>query len=243
MLMHGMTSHTNEGSYVALRLAKAGFEVVGFDQRGFGKSEGTRGFMQNFDILLKDTEYFVKIVRETYPDSKLFLLGLSLGGLASYAVSLSLKDDIAGCILMAPALRSFHGSTSMYFAKFLKFLMPRSQVPKIGRGGKHGSRNPNVSELRRSDKYRYLDKPYISTLSSTLEAIDHYSQTFESFDKPVLLIQGALDSSVDPEGTIDLYERCKSPDKKILFYSKMWHNVWQEEEIYEIMDQVVLWLH
>jgi alpha-beta hydrolase superfamily lysophospholipase len=30
MIFHGLTSHTNEGAYVAKELAKKGYEVVGF---------------------------------------------------------------------------------------------------------------------------------------------------------------------------------------------------------------------
>lgn len=47
-------------------LAKKGYEVVGFDQRGFGKSEGTRGYIRDFDTIMTDSEMFVQIVKEHY---------------------------------------------------------------------------------------------------------------------------------------------------------------------------------
>lgn len=54
IMLHGMTSHLNEGAYVAKELSKKGYEVVGFDQRGFGKSEGTRGYIRDFEMFMKD---------------------------------------------------------------------------------------------------------------------------------------------------------------------------------------------
>jgi acylglycerol lipase len=156
MIFHGLTSHTNEGAYVAKELAKKGYEVVGFDQRGFGKSEGTRGYLRDFSTNLADSGLFLQIVKEKYPGEKLFLLGLSLGGLTSYALALAHFTMFTGCILMAPALRSHHGTGSYLAAKVLSFFLPNTQVPKVGRGGKRGSKNPNVSELRKNDKFRYL---------------------------------------------------------------------------------------
>jgi hypothetical protein len=46
---------------------------------------------------------------------------------------------------MAPALKSYQGNFSLFCAKTLSFLAPKLQIPKIGRGSKRGSKNPNVS--------------------------------------------------------------------------------------------------
>lgn len=62
IIFHGMTSHTNEGSYVATRLADKGYEVVGFDQRGFGKSGGVRGYIKDFATILNDSRRFLELV-------------------------------------------------------------------------------------------------------------------------------------------------------------------------------------
>lgn len=168
MMFHGMTSHTNEGAYVAKRLAARGYEVVGFDQRGFGKSGGIRGYIKDFATIQEDSSSFLEAVRRHYPDHKLFVLGLSLGGLTSYTLGLNFSEVVSGCILMAPALRTFHGRAAYYFAKTFAWFCPNTKIPKLGRGGKRGSKNPNVSELRREDRYRYLENPYVRSLSSTL---------------------------------------------------------------------------
>lgn len=75
-----------------------------------------------------------------------------------------------------------------------------------------------------------------------MSGIREYEDTFASFKTPVLIIQGAKDNSVDPQGAIDLYEQCGSENKTIMLYPNLWHNIWQEEEIYEIMPKVCDWL-
>ena len=171
---HGMCSHTNEGSHIAKELAKNGYEVVGFDQRGFGKSEGRRGFIRSFETLLVDSEMFLAEVRKVYPDKQIFLHGISLGGLTCAAIAIRKPEEYAGCILMAPAIKSFWGKWAHRAAGVLSTLFPTTQISKRGQGSKRGSKNPNVSELRRSDKYRYMGDPYITTLHSVLDGSNAY---------------------------------------------------------------------
>lgn len=47
------------GSHIAKGLADAGYIVLGFDHRGFGESEGQRGFIETLDIHLADARLFV----------------------------------------------------------------------------------------------------------------------------------------------------------------------------------------
>ena len=47
LLFHGLNSSVSHGSHIAKALADAGFCVLGFDHRGFGQSEGRKGFIDN----------------------------------------------------------------------------------------------------------------------------------------------------------------------------------------------------
>jgi acylglycerol lipase len=48
ILLHGLNSHMNHGGHLAHELAAGGILVVGFDYRGFGKSQGARGWIESF---------------------------------------------------------------------------------------------------------------------------------------------------------------------------------------------------
>ena len=143
-MFHGLTSHTNEGVYVAKELAKVGYTVVGYDQRGFGKSGGRRGYIPSLQTNINDAVEFVVRVRELYPETPLIICGLSMGGLLCFNLALKYPTWFSSVILMAPALRSHYGLSALYATKFLSFFSPYMQVPKRT-GGKHGSKNPNVS--------------------------------------------------------------------------------------------------
>lgn len=55
-----MGMHTGVTAHLGERLSKEGFIAVGFDQRGHGKSQGERGYLDDMKEILKDCENFVK---------------------------------------------------------------------------------------------------------------------------------------------------------------------------------------
>jgi len=80
-IFNGLYCHTNHSAHVAKELAANGYAVVGFDYRGFGKSEGERGEIESFSSLLEDCLLFIKSVEAIYPGLPKLSIGVSLGGL------------------------------------------------------------------------------------------------------------------------------------------------------------------
>ena len=80
VLVHGLGEHIARYDHVARRLNGLGFAVVGYDQRGHGRSPGARGGMPCDDALCADLGRVLYAAREAFP-GPLVLLGHSLGGL------------------------------------------------------------------------------------------------------------------------------------------------------------------
>lgn len=64
-MFHGYGSYVGKFAYIGEKIAEQGFDFVGFDYRGFGKSEGVRGLIST-DIFIKDAVSFVEKVKEFY---------------------------------------------------------------------------------------------------------------------------------------------------------------------------------
>ena len=61
-LIHGHGDYVGRYAYVAEQIAKEGYDVVGIDQRGFGRSEGRRGILESREIMRDDIlEYTTRI--------------------------------------------------------------------------------------------------------------------------------------------------------------------------------------
>lgn len=64
------------------------------------------------------------MMRHMYPELKFFCLGLSMGGLASYYLTLTHRHLFEGAILMAPALKNQIGSFLVSVSGMLRSLLP-----------------------------------------------------------------------------------------------------------------------
>src|SRR4051794_30330803 len=99
LLLHGLGDHCGRYAHVADALTPLGLDVVAYDHRGHGRSEGVRGGLPHPDALLDD----LKLVYDSLGEEA-FLLGHSLGGtVAARAVSGGWVAPRA-LILSSPAL-------------------------------------------------------------------------------------------------------------------------------------------
>lgn len=87
-MYHGLNSYIGHGAHIASKMAEYGFVTVGFDHRGFGRSPGSPGKVSSLESHLTDAIQFVKLIREEYPDLPFFCMGLSMGGMTSYYLTL-----------------------------------------------------------------------------------------------------------------------------------------------------------
>lgn len=105
---HGIGSSHEAGEPYAQVLARKGYAVYTFDFCGansHSKSDGNTGEMTIFTEQEDLTAIVGRLRLLPYIDSKrIYLLGISLGGLVSAMTAASIPDDIRGLILLYPAL-------------------------------------------------------------------------------------------------------------------------------------------
>lgn len=92
-------------------LNKRGYAVCGFDQQGFGRSAGTRGYVESFDSCVTDVVHFSKSIDVFQipgfaSSAPKFILGLSLGGaISTMAAHVTNGAVYQGAILLAPMIQ------------------------------------------------------------------------------------------------------------------------------------------
>ncbi|MEW6717925.1 MAG: lysophospholipase [Chloroflexota bacterium] len=104
-LVHGLGEHIGRYIHVAKAFTQAGFAFIGVDLRGHGKSEGPRGHIPNYDLLLDDITMLIEKTEERFPDLPRVLYGHSLGGNAVLNYILRRSHTLKGSITTAPWLR------------------------------------------------------------------------------------------------------------------------------------------
>lgn len=112
VLLHGLGEHLGRYQHVATFLNGLGWDVVGYDHRGHGLSEGPRGAIQTADALLSDLGQFITTLRHHEPTRPLVLMGHSMGAMvASRYVAEGLMErpaawfhPVAGLVLSSPPI-------------------------------------------------------------------------------------------------------------------------------------------
>lgn len=105
LLVHGLGEHAGRYQHVADHLTGRGFGVVAFDLRGHGMSEGVRGRLRSFDLLVEDVRIAREYAHRRLPgDAGPFLYGHSLGGLVVLRFSQIHRLATPGIVLSAPWL-------------------------------------------------------------------------------------------------------------------------------------------
>lgn len=105
LLIHGLSEHAGRYDHVARHLTARGLAVFAFDLRGHGESEGRRGQLRAFDLLVDD----VHLAREAAErglsgQGAPVLFGHSLGGLVLLRYLQMYRPATPGAVLSAPWL-------------------------------------------------------------------------------------------------------------------------------------------
>ena len=104
--VHGMNDYSNAFSMPAPYWAEHGVTTYAYDQRGFGLSPH-RGIWGGNDVMRRDLDDFVDVVRAKHPGLSVYVLGESMGGALTMSAFASSKPPKAdGMILIAPAVWS-----------------------------------------------------------------------------------------------------------------------------------------
>jgi len=103
---HGIFEHSNSNANIAKTLSESGYEVLSFDMRGHGKSEGKKGYLESHYIVMDDIKKFINLTDKIYNDKtqNKFILGYSLGGLYANLISLELSNYFNGMVMISPPM-------------------------------------------------------------------------------------------------------------------------------------------
>lgn len=239
--LHGFGDYRNAFEEPAEIWAAAGYEIVAYDQRGFGGSP-TRGRWPGTDTLVADAQAVATALRQEYPGVPLYVAGESMGGaVALVAVDRGLECD--GLILSAPALRS-RDTFGPVFSGGL-YLMAHI-IPWMPAGPTsidfQPTDNPKTLEKLRKDPMM-LRQPRLDMGYGLVGLMDDGRTAAEKIAVPYLMMHGMGDKIV-PGGPVKaaIEVMPPRPDSKLAFYKNGYHLLLRDKEGPLVAADVVAWL-
>jgi alpha-beta hydrolase superfamily lysophospholipase len=238
LLVHGLGEHSGRYEHVGDQLTGAGLEIAAYDHRGMGGSGGRRGDVERWSQYHDDLQARLADLRAGGKGRPVVLYAHSLGGLiaAGYLLDDRPKPDVA--VLSSPALDSSLPGWKKRLAPLLARVSPTIPIPNAIDGATL-SRDPSVAA-------KTVDDPLCVKVSTArfgamalVEQARVRAAAPDGFGIPALVIHGEDDRLVPVDASAvfagaPLVERRTYPDLR--------HELHNEPEGPEIIDEIVAWL-
>jgi alpha-beta hydrolase superfamily lysophospholipase len=241
VIAHGAGEHSGRYSHVAARLLGEGYAVYALDHRGHGRSEGPRAVIDRIDNAVEDLDQVIVNAASEYPGVPLFLLGHSMGGTIAVRYAIAHQDRLTGLILSAPlaALEAASPVTRLV-ARLLSTLTP--QLGLFAVDPALVSRDPDVVKAYETDPLVHHGRLAARTIAELASAVDSFPAAAGGITVPTLIMYGSGDRLVPPDGSMMLNDRIAATDKTLKTYDGLYHEILNEPEQDDVMDDMCSWL-
>ncbi len=242
LVVHGLAEHSGRYMNVVNHFIPLGYAVYGIDHVGHGKSEGTRVYVERFRDYTDTLKLYFDMVRAWHPDKPIFLVGHSMGGLIGAAYLLEHQEELAGAVLSGPLIKAAGevSPAAALIGKLLSTLMPKAGL--LGLAAEGVSRDPAVVQAYVNDPLVYRGKATARLVIELIAAAQRVASEAAKITLPLLIVQGSEDKLVDPLGAQILYDRVSSTDKTLKVYEGLYHEVFNEPERGQVLNDVASWL-
>lgn len=241
VLVHGAGEYFARYEWLAGRLKGAGYHVIGGDLPGLGRSGGRRGHIDDFNQYYQALDEWLACAYEY--KKPVFLIGHSMGGLITIRYMEEKQPDISGVVLSSPCLGLVRSIPRWLdgLASLLNVVAPRLRL-SAGIGADEVSRNLLIAK-------QYGTDPHITTrvsvrwykqLCRAMEAAHQEADRYPAI--PTLVMQAGDDRIVDVQAVRRWVEG--QPVERIDYveWSGLYHEIFNEPEKINVVDQLLSWL-
>ncbi len=241
--LHGVGGHSGQPTYRYLieSLVSSRRAVYGLDLRGFGRSEGRRGHVDNWRSYLSDVSAFLAAVRHQHPQVPVFLFGQSLGGLIALEYAIEADRRLSGVIVSAPAVAQRDAPIWLHaMVHGLSKIAPTFSVnPHVDPAA--FTRDPAEVERLVADPLRH---PRV-TARFAVEyeaAVDRVLSEAPLLNVPLLVVVGSADTVTPPQASQSFYDRVVIEDKTLKVYDGGFHQPILDIDRKEVLSDIGRWI-
>lgn len=244
VLVHGLGEHSGRYADWAKLFVDSQIATYAIDLHGHGKTTGSRGHTEDFELIYDDINYLLEAVHKDYPDAKIHLYGHSMGGalvlgfIASRGCDLS-KLTVSSVISTGTAIRpGFEPPTwKVTLGSWLDAL-----VPWLTLGNELDpewlSSSVDVVARYKSDPLVH-DRISVRWYNEWLRCVKSIPRMFDKKSAPVFMLHGSKDKATSP-GAAEEFAKLIHAKFKLL--PGAFHELHHETCGREVFSDVLSWI-
>lgn len=232
VITHGISEHSECYAKAAGHLTELGWNVIAWDLRGHGRSEGKRGFVDSFDDYIADLRIFLRFLRDSGRlDQPFALVGHSMGGLITIrhaidadqnypsAAAIALSSPLLGFGIEVPPLKALA-------ARVLDRVLPSMTMSNEI---KYEDLTRDAEHLRtyKLDPLRH-DKISPPLYLGMLRTIEFVRQNLHKVRTPILIQAAGKEKIVSLEAIQEVFPHLGSENKKLIVYEHSLHEIFND---------------
>lgn len=242
VLVHGLGEHCGRYEDFSRYLARKGWGVYLYDQRGHGKTPGLRSYVNDFEDLVTDLHAFIRFAQSKENDQKTFLFAHSFGGQVCINFLAQHPRMVNGAVLSSPNIRLAIQVPwiKRVLCRWTSILLPSLNIPHDV-NPKNISHDKGVVEAYKNDRL-VQNKMSLRLGTVLLENLDIIGDLAHKIKLPCLLFHGSEDKITCPKGTEEFFENIRSKDRELIIYPGLFHETLNEIGKEKVYQDVAEWL-
>ena len=242
IIVHGIAEHSGRYANVVNYFVPRGYAIYSFDQRGHGKSEDKRGYVERFSYYLDDLKTYYDMVKKENTNTKIFMVGYSMGGTIATAYAIEHQSELKGLILSGATLKLGSSVTKLtiFMGRVLSLLIPKMGITALDVSGL--SRDKAVVEAYINDPLVYTGKISARLGVEFLNTMGKLPSRIPELSLPILIMHGSADRLSDPSSSRMLFEHISSKDKTLKLYEGFYHEIFNEHQGQQVFADLEAWL-
>lgn len=242
VLSHGLGEYARRYDHVAQRFGEAGLLTYALDHRGHGRSGGKRVLVRDIHEYTSDFDTLVGIATRENHGLKCIVLGHSMGGGIVFAYGVERPDNYDLMVLSGPAVAAQDQVSPLLAlaAKVLGAVVPGLPAQELDVDAI--SRDPAVVTAYKDDPLVYHGKVPAGIGRALLQVGETMPQRAPALTAPLLVVHGEQDRLISVAGSRRLVQCVGSADVELKVYPGLYHEVFNEPEREQVLDDVVSWI-
>jgi alpha-beta hydrolase superfamily lysophospholipase len=239
-IVHGFGEYTDLYQQVAEYFVARRYAVVAIDLRGHGRSPGARGFIRSWADYRDDVESLVALAGETAPDTPVYLVGNSMGGLIAIDYALHFPSRLQGVIAMSPAVGKIGvAPVLLWISRVLSRVWPTFSLDS-GIDSAAMTRDAGVAARLEADPLVH-GRGSARLGTEIQETIAAARARAGDLAVPILIQHGEADTITDPADSRWFFDRITMTDKEIRTYPESYHNLCVDLNWEDVLRDIVAW--